>query len=84
MSFTAEIAAAPSPRQTTTVFAAAIGRGDLELASRCFTNDACLITPDATAIRGRGEIRPILAQIIARKTRIASPGPPAAAPPLIF
>jgi uncharacterized protein (TIGR02246 family) len=51
-------------------FVSAVNRGDLDGAAECFANDACLLTPDATAIRGRQEIRPILAQLIARESRI--------------
>jgi len=32
----------------------------VDAAAHCFANDACLVTPDATAVRGRDEIRPIL------------------------
>jgi ketosteroid isomerase-like protein len=44
--------------------ATAIRDGDLHTAQSRFTEDACLITPDATAVYGRAEIRPILAQLI--------------------
>jgi ketosteroid isomerase-like protein len=44
--------------------------GDLETAAACFCRDACLLTPDATAIHGRDHIRPVLAQLIARHVRI--------------
>lgn len=47
-----------------------LGAGDLNLAAACFTRDACLLTPDATAIHGRDHIRPVLAQLIARHVRI--------------
>jgi ketosteroid isomerase-like protein len=59
-----------SPRESTRAFAQAINAADLHAATYCFAKDACLVTPDATAIRGREEIRPILAQLIARQTRI--------------
>jgi uncharacterized protein (TIGR02246 family) len=58
------------PRHPGSALAEAINRSDLEGAASCFAKDACLLTPDATAIRGREEIRPILAQLIARGTRI--------------
>lgn len=48
-----------------------ISGGNLEAASACFTRDACLLTQDATAIHDRAHIRPLLAQLIARRTRIA-------------
>ncbi len=44
--------------------------GDLEGATRCFARDACLLTPDATAIHERESIRLVLAQLIARRARI--------------
>lgn len=47
-------------------FARALGDGDLDAATACFAREACLITPDATAIHGRDHIRPLLAQLIAR------------------
>lgn len=59
-----------TPQQVSHAFAGAINVSDLEAATYCFAKDGCLITPDATAIRGREEIRPILAQLIARGTRI--------------
>jgi ketosteroid isomerase-like protein len=59
-----------APRQTIRAFVAAINAGDSQLATRAFAKDACLLTPDATAIAGREEIRPLLAQLIARQTQI--------------
>jgi ketosteroid isomerase-like protein len=47
-----------------------IGAGNLEGAAGCFARNACLITPDATAIHQREHIRPVLAQLIARHIRI--------------
>jgi uncharacterized protein (TIGR02246 family) len=44
--------------------------GDLNGAAGCFARDACLLTPDATAIHGRKDIRPVLAQLIARRPQI--------------
>jgi ketosteroid isomerase-like protein len=51
-------------------FAEALNRGDLDSASACFARTGCLITPDATAVHGRDRIRPLLAQMIVRTTRI--------------
>jgi ketosteroid isomerase-like protein len=48
----------------------AISLGDLDSATACFARDGCLITPDATAIHGRDRIRPLLAQLVARRTEI--------------
>jgi hypothetical protein len=50
--------------------ATAISEGRLDLANDCFSRGACLLTPDATVVRGRENIRPILAQLLARETRI--------------
>jgi ketosteroid isomerase-like protein len=61
---------ARAPSETTLAFAESISRGDLRAAAHCFAKDACLITPDATAVRGREEIRPILHQLIAVESRI--------------
>jgi ketosteroid isomerase-like protein len=61
---------ARTPSETTLAFAESISRGDLHAAAHCFAKDACLITPDATAVRGREEIRPILHQLIAVESRI--------------
>ncbi|HKT84272.1 MAG TPA: nuclear transport factor 2 family protein [Solirubrobacterales bacterium] len=47
-----------------------LSAGDLSLATACFSRDACLLTPDTTAIHGRDHIRPVLAQLIARHIRI--------------
>ena len=47
-----------------------LSAGDLNLAAACFTRDACLLTPDTTAIHGRDHIRPVLAQLIARHVQI--------------
>lgn len=64
------VAVAAAPEQGTRAFAASINRRDLDAACRCFAKDGCLLTPDATAIRGRQEIRPILGQLIASKAQI--------------
>jgi uncharacterized protein (TIGR02246 family) len=61
---------ATNPRESTRAFADSISRGDLDAAAHCFTKDACLVTPDATAVRGRDEIRPILRQLIAAGSQI--------------
>lgn len=45
--------------------AEALSRGDLAAAVDCFALDACLITPDMTAVHGREQIQPLLSQLIA-------------------
>lgn len=58
------------PQQSSLAFARAINASDFEAATLCFAKDACLLTPDATAIRGRVEIRRILKQMVARRSQI--------------
>jgi ketosteroid isomerase-like protein len=66
----AVLSGAKTPQEGTRAFAASISRGDLDGAAHCFAKDACLVTPDATAVRGREEIRPILHQLIVLESRI--------------
>jgi ketosteroid isomerase-like protein len=61
---------AKTPQESTRAFAASISRGDLDAAAYCFAKDACLVTPDATAVRSRDEIRPILHQLIVLESQI--------------
>lgn len=49
----------------------ALSAGNLSAAVACFARDACLITPDGTAVHGRESIRPVLAQLILARTQIA-------------
>jgi ketosteroid isomerase-like protein len=70
VSLAAALAPGSIPEQSTRAFTDAINQGDLRAAAHCFALDACLTTPDATTIRGRDEIRPIIAQLIARGSRI--------------
>jgi len=65
-----EVARALGPERVSSTFAAALGAGDLEAATALFVRDGCLVTPDATSIVGREEIRPVLRQLIDRRTRI--------------
>ena len=51
-------------------FVQALSLGDLDSATACFARDGCLITPDTTAVHGRDRIRPLLAQLVARRTEI--------------
>lgn len=64
------LSGAKTPQESTRAFAASIGRADLDAAAYCFAKDACLVTPDATAVRGREEIRPILHQLIVVESQI--------------
>lgn len=70
MSVAAAALAAPAPLAAVDSFSAAVNGGDLDAAAACFTREACLITPDGTAVNGRSEIAAILAQLIARGTRV--------------
>jgi ketosteroid isomerase-like protein len=47
----------------------ALNAADLDAATRCFLFDACLVTPDDTAVHGLDAVRDILAQLIARRAR---------------
>jgi ketosteroid isomerase-like protein len=66
----AVVSGAQTPQESTRAFAGSLSRGDLDGAAYCFAKDACLVTPDATAVRGRDEIRPILHQLIVLESRI--------------
>jgi len=44
--------------------------GKLDAAASCFARDGCLLTPDGTAVHERRHIRPLLAQMIARRVHI--------------
>lgn len=61
---------ARTPGESTRALASSITRGDLEGATACFVKDGCLVTPDATVVRGREEIRPILHQLIVARSKI--------------
>lgn len=51
-------------------FVEALTDGDVRTAAACFARDACLVTQDATVIRGRDHIRPLLSQLIDRGIQI--------------
>jgi ketosteroid isomerase-like protein len=51
-------------------FVEALGGRELGRAVNCFGREGCLITPDQTAIHGRERIRPVLSQMIERRTSI--------------
>lgn len=53
-----------TPARASLAFVRALSAGDLRAATDYFVRDACLVTPDRTAIRGRQGIRSILAQLI--------------------
>jgi uncharacterized protein (TIGR02246 family) len=61
---------AATPAALAERFAAAMRARDADAAAACFTRDGCFVTPDATTIRGRGEIRAVLAQLLAICLRI--------------
>jgi ketosteroid isomerase-like protein len=64
------VVAAQTPEEVTRALAESVTRGDLRAATRCFAKDACLVTPDATTVRGREGIRLILRQLISSGSRI--------------
>jgi ketosteroid isomerase-like protein len=64
------LVAAPPTRIACLALPKLIGSGNLDAATGCFARDACLLTPDATAIHDRDHIRPLLAQLISRRVRI--------------
>jgi ketosteroid isomerase-like protein len=71
----ADPAAAPPtpaalPQQVLHRFTAAICAGDLRGASACLHRDVCLLTPDATIVRGDGSIRALLRQMTTAETRV--------------
>jgi ketosteroid isomerase-like protein len=68
-----ELSQAPiaAPGRASAAFAAALGAGDLRMAADCFSRDACLVTPDGTAVHGRQRIRALLAQLILIGAEIA-------------
>jgi ketosteroid isomerase-like protein len=51
------------PEQALAAFVLTVRRRDRDAAAACFARDGCFITPDATLIQGRNEIRRILGQI---------------------
>jgi ketosteroid isomerase-like protein len=63
--------AAPAPsRLPCLLLPRLLSAGNLSAATACFAKDACLLTPDGTAIHERRHIRPLLAQLVARHIRI--------------
>ncbi len=62
--------AAPPTRIACLALPKLISAGNLDAATACFARDACLLTPDTTAIHDREHIRPLLAQLISRRVRI--------------
>jgi len=51
--------------------ARALSAGNLDTAAACFARDACLITPDGTAVHGRERIRSVLAQLVLARAQVA-------------
>ncbi len=51
-------------------FVEALTGGDVKTATAGFARDACFVTQDATVIRGRDHIRPLLSQLIDRGIQI--------------
>lgn len=58
------------PQAARAAFLVALNAGHAQQAAACFARDGCLVTPDATAVSGRGAIAGLLAQLIDRNTKI--------------
>jgi ketosteroid isomerase-like protein len=64
-------AAVTEPEQPSHDLVGALSAGNLNAATACFARDACLITPDGTGVHGRDRIRPVIAQLILARAKIA-------------
>jgi ketosteroid isomerase-like protein len=62
--------ATDAPRACRARFLEALNGAELAVATACLSRRACLVTPDGTAVHGRDSIRPLLAQMASRTTRI--------------
>lgn len=60
-----------SPEATVRTFVAALREARLGVALDCFAAQSCFVTPDATAISGRGAIGDILTQLLSQRTEIS-------------
>lgn len=60
-----------SPEATVRTFVAALIGARFGAALQCFAEQSCLVTPDATAVSGRGAIGDILTQLISQRPEIA-------------
>lgn len=58
------------PQEVTRAFAEALNAAELDRAASLFAEDGCIVTPDATAVHGRGGVRAILAQLTASHVRL--------------
>lgn len=61
---------ADTPAQAAQAFITALNEGRLREATGCFSRQGCMVTPDSTAVHGRAEIQPLLAQLIARRVQV--------------
>lgn len=71
----AELATSPrarfaTPEATVRTFVAALKGANLGIAMECFRDDSCFLTPDATAVVGRGAIGGVLAQLVAQRVEV--------------
>jgi ketosteroid isomerase-like protein len=57
--------AANSPEELSQVFAAAINAGDVDAAGECWSEDAIIVAPDGSAIRGPSAIAEELQGLVA-------------------
>lgn len=69
-----KLKSAREPSKTVTelssAFASSINAGDPDAATACFARNACLITPDATAVHSRSHIRLVLVQMVIQRVEI--------------
>ena len=59
-----------TPEATVRSFVSALRAGSLERLAGCFAPEACLVTPDGTAMSGQAAVRDLLSQLIAQRTKI--------------
>ncbi|HEV7769647.1 MAG TPA: DUF4440 domain-containing protein [Solirubrobacterales bacterium] len=64
------IGASATPEATSRAFAQAIGARDPEAACAFLAADGCLLTPDGTEVRGKAQVREVLAQLTGIHTLI--------------
>jgi ketosteroid isomerase-like protein len=62
--------AGATPEAISQAFAAAVVGRDPEAAGACLAAEGCLLTPDGTEVRGRAQMREVLAQLAVTHTQI--------------
>lgn len=59
-----------TPEAISRAFAAAVVGRNPEAAGACLSAEGCLLTPDGTEVRGKAQMREILAQLMVTHTQI--------------